>query len=142
MEVKPREGIAILSGRYEILHGGHIKTIRRFAREYVLLYVYVVSNPDSIVPNQWTVELIQFCTMDLGNVQVVLNACHFGRATSADIADLPLHDVFLSCNPQVTKCLRNLGENVREFEPTAGYSSSSYKERLVMEATKDWRKSP
>ena len=131
---------AILSGRYELLHCGHVKTIRRFAEEYDTLYVYVVDNPDSFLPAKWNAELLRYCVADLKNVFVLLDPRHFGRVTARDVATLPEHDVFLSCNPQVTEHLRGLGVNVREFERTSGYSSTDYKEKLLQEALAAWRK--
>jgi glycerol-3-phosphate cytidylyltransferase-like family protein len=121
---------AILSGRYELLHPGHVLTIRREAIRYRYLYVYVVDNPQCAIPSSWAHQLLQMATECLGNVQVLLNPCHFGRATKEDIDRLPHYDVFLSANPSVTEHLRSMGVNVREIERTPGYSSSDVIERI------------
>ena len=131
---------AILSGRYEILHGGHVRTIRRFGKMYSNLYIYIVSNPDSIVPNQWTKELMDYCVIDLKNVIVVIDSCHFGYATQDDLERLPKYHDFLCGNPDVATHLRGLGVNVVEFEETSGYSSTQYKDKLLQEALTSWRR--
>lgn len=121
--------IAILSGRYEILHAGHIKTIIREAKKYDKLYVYVVDNPKSPTPNLWVIELMNMLIPD--NVTIVLDKCHFAFATKEDIKKLPYHDVFLSANPIVTLNLKSLNVNVKSIYPTGQYSCTHIKTRIL-----------
>lgn len=132
--------IAILSGRYEIVHPGHIKTIRREAALVDLLFVMVVDNPRAATPPEWTAELLRFCVQDLNNVQVLLDPAHFGRCTKEDLDRLPPYDVFLSANDAVTNHLRGLGVNVREINQTPGYSSTEIRNRIVEDAIEYFRK--
>ena len=116
--------IGILSGRFELLHPGHIHTIRRFGRWYRTLYVYIVDNPKLEPLINWNRQIIDYSTMDMESVITKLDPCHFGYATEDDIDRLPRYDDFLSCNKFVTSKLRALGVNVVEFERSAGYSST------------------
>lgn len=132
--------VAILSGRYELTHPGHIKTIRREARRFARLYVYIVDNPEGLIPSVWEKEMIDFCTIDMPTVITILDPCHFGFATQDDIDRLPAHDVFLSANPDVSERLRGLGESVEDISLTPGYSSTDLKEKLLQQAVKAWRR--
>jgi len=137
MELK--EKIAILSGRYELIHPGHVQTIRRFARLYKTLYVYIVDNPNSIIPIQWNKMLLDYCTIDFPNVITVLDSCHFGYATPDDIDRLPIYDDFLCGNKIVAEHLKTLGVRVVEFEESTGYSSTNLKEKILQDMVRDWR---
>ena len=132
--------IAILSGRYVLCHPGHIKTIRREARRFDTLYVYIVDDPKGMVPSYWAKETIGFATKDLGNVIPILDPCHFGYATQDDIDRLPKYDVFLVAgNQQVYDQLQGLGVPVEMIPATEGYSSTDVKEGLLRDAVASWR---
>lgn len=133
---------AILSGRFEIVHGGHICTIRRFGRIYSRLYVYIVDNPSAIMPSTWSKELIDFCTLDMDSVITVLDQCHFGYASQDDIDRLPPFDDFLCGNHYVADHLKGMGVNVVDFEQTPGYSSTNIKEAILRQAIDAWRRVP
>lgn len=130
---------AILSGRYVIVHPGHIATIRRFGQIYSKLYVYIVNDPGSPWPSQWSKQLIDYCTVDMSNVKTVLDFCHFGYATEEDLVRLPEYDDFLCGNSAVSEHLRSLGVHVVEFEPTPGYSSTQIKHNILKDAVEAWR---
>jgi hypothetical protein len=105
-----------------------------------MLYVYIVDNPNSLLPSTWAKEMIGFATKDLGNVIPILDPCHFGYATQDDIDRLPAHDVFLSANQDVSARLRSLGETVEDISLTEGYSSTDLQHRLLQEAVSSWRR--
>lgn len=135
--------IAVLTGRYEIVHPGHIKTIRREAPKYDKFYVFIVGNAGGVWPPEWSKELIDFCCADLGNVETVIHPCHFGYATEVDIESIRYtgFHVFLSVNPDVTKRVRGLGVNVREIPPTPGYASRNVKGAILQQAIEIWQRS-
>ena len=133
--------VAILSGRYELVHPGHVRTIRRLAGHYGFLFVYVVDNPKTAIPSKDNAELLSYCVRDLGNVEIVLDPCHFGYATQEDLDRLPAHEVFLCGNPAVAKHLRDLGETVVCFSLSPGYSSTERKEKILAKVYDDAGKS-
>lgn len=139
--VKDVQKIAILSGRYEIPHPGHFKTIIREAARFSRLYVYVVDKPANPYPTDWAIEMLKKCCADEAvvgrDIVFIKDPRHFGKVTKEELADLPIHDVFLSANPTVTAHLRTLGENVEEIPITEGYSSSEIKDEFF--STSIWR---
>ena len=132
--------IAILSGRYEIIHGGHVKTIRREAANYDRLIVYIVDRPDRPYPGVWAKELLEMACEPCGNVEFRLDACHFGYASKSDIERLPSHDVFLCGNPRVAGRLMSLGVKVKLIEETSGYSASDIEDGFLRQALTSWGK--
>ena len=131
--------IAILSGRYELVHPGHIQTIRREAARFRRLYVYVVDRKSAPIPSLWSAEILRWCTMDIP-VVICLSPVHFGRATKKDIGSLPKYDIFLSANPAVSAHLRSLGVPVKDISMTVGYSSTRLKICLLRDMISSWAK--
>jgi glycerol-3-phosphate cytidylyltransferase-like family protein len=136
VDAAKKQQTAILSGRYEILHPGHIITIRREARRFKTLYVFVVDNPANPYPSAWTKELMEYATADFPNVAIILDPRHFGKIKREDLSDIVAktigrrYDVFLSANPEVSAHLRSLGVVVEDIPRTEGYSGSELKERF------------
>jgi len=128
--------IAVLSGRYDIVHPGHIKTILREAQRFDILFVYVWDKDDErVYPAEWAAEMIVMATAASGNVIVKLHPAHFGRCSKDDLSDIHYHDLILSANPQVTKHLRALGEFVEEVKPTENYSCTEVKNKIISSCT-------
>lgn len=132
--------VAILSGRYEIPHSAHVRTIRREAANYDRLIVYIVDRPGRPYPASWVKELLEMATETCGNVEFVLDQCHFGYATKSDIERLPSHDVFLCGNPRVAGRLMGLGVRVKLIEETPGYSASIIEDEFLRQALTGWAK--
>lgn len=122
---------AILSGRYDIVHPGHIKTIRAQADRFVTLRVLIADYAERVYPASWARDMIILCTRDL-QVYVDITPVHFGYATRADIERLPDHDVFLVGNPKVYEHLKQFSDliTLEMIDECPGYSASSVKEKI------------
>jgi nicotinamide mononucleotide adenylyltransferase len=131
--------IAILSGRYDIVNPGHLKTIMKCAREVERLIVMVWNCDDKRdYPAEWAQEVLQLalCDVDvendvLGTIEIVLTPFHFGEITPAQLKELPKHDIIFAANPDVYIHLRNIGANVRQMDETPGYRSSWVRSRII-----------
>lgn len=132
--------VAILSGRYEIPHAAHVRTIRREAANYDRLIVYIVDRPGRPYPTAWAKELLEMACEVCGNVEFRMDPCHFGYATKEDIERLPAHDVFLCGNPKVAGRLMTMGVNVKMIEETPGYHTSDIESSILRQALTSWGK--
>ncbi|MFH1741308.1 MAG: hypothetical protein ABIH23_20075 [bacterium] len=134
---------AILSGRYDIVNPGHLKTIMKCAYEVERLIVMVWDCDERRdCPAAWAVEVLQWAFSDVegANIKIVLTPFHFGEITPAQLKELPEHDFIFAGNPDVYMHLKNIGANVRQIDETPGYHSSWIRNRIIDRYKKECRK--
>lgn len=126
----------VLSGRYDVLHPGQVRSIEQYS--YIFKFVHVLvwdgtppPHKKRSYPPEWAVELLRMSLRHRPNVSIELSQTHFGHATKESLAELPEgYDVFLSGNNLVSCCMRALGVQVIDVSRTFGYDSSTVKARL------------
>ena len=127
--------IALISGKFDNVHPGHVVTILRLTARFDKVVVVVLNYPDQVFPIENRVQvfkdIFEHCNV---NVDVMSNNEHFGFIKKEEVERLPKFDVYIAAeNYAVLEHMQKLGYTVENVPRYPGYTATdSRKYREIM----------
>lgn len=126
---------ALISGKFDNVHPGHIATILRLGSRYSKVIVVVLDYPDQVFAVKGRVQVFKdVLEFAQGDYTVILNEEHFGFIKKEEVEKLPDFDVYIAAqNFPVLEHMQKLGYTVENVPRYPGYTATdSRKYRMIM----------
>lgn len=130
-----RDKIALISGKFDNVHPGHIATIMRLGQRYKKVIVSVLDYPDQSYKITERVQTFKDILINAkGEYEVMSNKEHFGFIKAEEVERLPHFDVYIAAqNFPVLEHVKSLGYAVENVPRYPGYTAvDSRKYRSIM----------
>lgn len=102
--------VALLSGRFDVVHPGHIVTILRLLKKFSRVLVVMLDYPERRYPVCYCVDILQEI-FEGRPVEILVNNVHFGEITEDQLKDFNF-DVYAAGNLKVLRHIEKLGFDV------------------------------
>lgn len=123
--------VALISGRYDPGHIGHIVTIHRLAKEFKKIIVVILDYKEREYPAQYTKQIFgEILSYSTGNYEIHINNTHFGKITQEELDEWRF-DVYAAGNMEVLKHIESMGYDVKWMDRSYHYEATN--DRLAEE---------
>ena len=126
---------ALISGKFDNVHPGHIVTVLRLGSRYSKVIVVVLDYPDQVFDINERVQVFKdVLRYAKGNYEVISNKEHFGFIKKEEVERLPDFDVYIAAqNYSVLEHMQKIGYTVENVPRYPGYTATdSRKYRQIM----------
>lgn len=119
---------ALISGRFDPPHCGHIRTIQKLGERFALVVVVVLDDDTEDSPAWYRMMVLRdILDSSDGHYNVISNRTHFSKITREEIESYRC-DVYCGGNDEVNRHIRiGLRFPVEELKRSYGYSATAYR---------------
>ena len=119
------ESVALISGRYDPVHIGHIVTIHRLAREFDRVIVVILDYPEREYPAKYVGQIMtEVLCGSRGSFDICVNNTHFGKITREELDEWDFN-VYVAGNMQVLKHIESMGYDVKWMDRAYHYEATN-----------------
>ena len=117
--------VALISGRYDPTHIGHLITIHRLSKEFKKVIVVILDYKEREYPAQYAKQIFnEIFSYSKGNYEIYINNDHFGKITKEKL-DKWKFDVYIAGNMAVLKHIESMGYEVKWMDRAYHYEATN-----------------
>ena len=117
--------VALISGRYDPLHVGHVATIHRLAREFEKVIIVILDYKEREYPAKYVKQILdEILSYSVGNYEIYINTTHFGKITKEEL-DVWNFDVYVAGNMQVLKHIESMEYRIKWMDRAYHYEATN-----------------
>ena len=131
---------ALISGKFDNVHPGHVITIQKLGKEYDRVIVVILDYPDQVFSIEERLKTMNTILKNSrGNYEVIVNPNHFGYIEKEEMEKFPHFDVYVAAeNYSVLDHIKSLGYEVKCVKRYPGYTATDSRKYREIVKFMEW----